>query len=239
MNEKDSAVSPVVGVMMMIVVTVIVAAVVSSFTSGVIANVEPSSGAQVEFVGVSDSYSVNYTYNSRGRYSYVAQGPIGFVFKVNGGDLDLRNLRMNIQGLAWGVAGAATLTYNDDVSLAYLFGEGSQSTRSGASTADGTVSMIFPDLTADNHPRMVKYGEGLEDEDKFDPIVHSGEMFLVYVEYLTPAGQIGLRADRGTTNTTTWASGAIGMDQVGFYDLADMNSGVTYASGMLGMDDFI
>ena len=40
-EQKDDAVSPVVGVMLMLVVTIIIAAVVAAFASGVTADVEP------------------------------------------------------------------------------------------------------------------------------------------------------------------------------------------------------
>lgn len=51
MVERDAAVSPVVGVMLMLVVTVIIAAVVSSFASGMADDEAKAPDAQIGFVG--------------------------------------------------------------------------------------------------------------------------------------------------------------------------------------------
>lgn len=51
MVERDAAVSPVVGVMLMLVVTVIIAAVVSSFASGLADDDAKAPDAQIGFVG--------------------------------------------------------------------------------------------------------------------------------------------------------------------------------------------
>lgn len=47
-NRSEEAVSPVVGVMLMLVVTIIIAAVVSSFASGVITATEKASSAVLD-----------------------------------------------------------------------------------------------------------------------------------------------------------------------------------------------
>lgn len=51
MVERDAAVSPVVGVMLMLVVTVIIAAVVSSFASGLADDEAKAPDARIRFVG--------------------------------------------------------------------------------------------------------------------------------------------------------------------------------------------
>lgn len=57
-EKKDPAVSPVVGVMLMLVVTIIIAAVVSSFASGLGDTAEPAPVASYEFIikaGISEN----------------------------------------------------------------------------------------------------------------------------------------------------------------------------------------
>ncbi|MFA5330824.1 MAG: type IV pilin N-terminal domain-containing protein [Methanoregula sp.] len=51
MTDTSDAVSPVIGVMLMIVVTIIIAAVVSGFASGIVDSQKDTSQAQVRFVG--------------------------------------------------------------------------------------------------------------------------------------------------------------------------------------------
>ena len=67
-NQTDEAVSPVVGVMLMLVVTIIIAAVVSSFASGLGDTTEPAPVASYEFTinaGIEEN-----TKTSSGRYPF-------------------------------------------------------------------------------------------------------------------------------------------------------------------------
>lgn len=58
MNQKKSedAVSPVIGVMLLLVVTIVIAAVVAVFASGVGTDVEPAPATVVDVVSISDGY---------------------------------------------------------------------------------------------------------------------------------------------------------------------------------------
>jgi FlaG/FlaF family flagellin (archaellin) len=47
MKERDDAVSPVIGVMLMLVVTIIIAAVVSTFAGGIMTSQEPTPSASL------------------------------------------------------------------------------------------------------------------------------------------------------------------------------------------------
>jgi len=66
-EQKDSAVSPVVGVMLMLVVTIIIAAVVASFAGGLVTNTEAAPVASLDvniysadYLQMSAAYSGNY-----------------------------------------------------------------------------------------------------------------------------------------------------------------------------------
>lgn len=63
-EQKDDAVSPVVGVMLMLVVTIIIAAVVAAFASGVTADVEkaPNTVLDVKIYEKYTTTSMGYTY---------------------------------------------------------------------------------------------------------------------------------------------------------------------------------
>jgi len=82
---KDSAVSPVVGVMLMLVVTIILAAVVAAFAGGITSNeqIAPSVNFDVSYVaGISDTDKTN----SVPDYSSSASKNNAFVFRLLGGD---------------------------------------------------------------------------------------------------------------------------------------------------------
>jgi hypothetical protein len=222
----EHAVSPVVGVMLMLVVTIIIAAVVSSFGTGLTSDVSTASNARVELVGVSS-----------GGYKDVPPVPpkdtyaqIGIVFKNAGGDsLDLRNLKLYFTGLAWGSQGAFTLTYNDPVSLVYV--ENSPHVVSAA-------GRVQPFENATGH-RIQRFGSGLTAEELEDPIIEPGDRFIIYSEYYAPAGkQLGFRVDRGDLSkpTDTWSSGAVTVDGSSRYTLSDLKSGVVYSEGFLDVE---
>ena len=62
-TKSEDAVSPVIGVMLMLVVTIIIAAVVAVFASGVGMDAEPAPATAVDVVGVSTfgpAYELNY-----------------------------------------------------------------------------------------------------------------------------------------------------------------------------------
>ena len=87
-KEKDDAVSPVIGVMLMLVITVVIAAVVSVFATGLITSSEPSSNVVIslsdhKLTQVGDDYQFST-----------------MTFTHKGGDvLDMSNLKL---ALAYG-----------------------------------------------------------------------------------------------------------------------------------------
>ncbi|SAI89066.1 hypothetical protein MBBA_2222 [Methanoculleus bourgensis] len=223
MQVSEHAVSPVVGVMLMVVVTIIIAAVVSSFATALGGDIDTASDAQVELVGIS---SGGYKDESPPPWTYAQ---IGIVFKnAGGGSLDLRDLKFYMTGLGFGTQGAATLTYNDPVDPRYVEDSGQQS---GA----GRWRVTLPKEAAGH--RMQKFGSGLKLEDLNDPIVEPGERFIVYCEYFSspsppyaPSVTLGFSCARGGYG---WSSGAIDIDGGSEYTLSDIKTGVVYSSGYL------
>jgi len=223
-NFTEHAVSPVVGVMLMLVVTIIVAALVSSFGTGLTGGVDTASNARVELVGVSSGGGQKGTYEQ-----------IGIVFKnAGGGSLDLRNLKLYIAGLGTSPEGVFSLTYNDPVSLRYV--EGSPYVKSGQARG-----LVLPPKEATGY-RMQKFGSGLTPEEMQDPIVEPGDRFIIYSEYYDPGKQwLGLRADRVVdpdypnpdAGGNTWSSGAIAINGGSYYTLSDIKTGVVYSEGYL------
>jgi FlaG/FlaF family flagellin (archaellin) len=228
MQDAEHAVSPVVGVMLMLVVTIIIAAVVSSFSTSLAGEVETGSNAQVELVGISS-----------GGYKNVPSPPpwtyaqIGVVFRNAGGDtLDLRNLKYSMTGIGWSTQGVFTMTYNDPVSLKYVEDSGEQS---GA----GKWRVTLPKEATGY--RMQKFGSGLTLEELEDPILEPGEQFIIYCEYFQPAGKptswepipsakLGFACARGGAG---WSSGAVNVDGGSEYELTDVKTGIIYTSGYL------
>lgn len=93
-NKKDDAVSPVVGVMLMLVVTIIIAAVVAAFASGVATDTNAASNVVIK-LDEYDMATVNYTGNFPGPYQYSSTAVSGskenygvyqMIFQHNGGD---------------------------------------------------------------------------------------------------------------------------------------------------------
>ena len=55
-KKSEDAVSPVIGVMLMLVITILIAAVVAAFAGGLGADAEPAPTTVVDVVGISDGY---------------------------------------------------------------------------------------------------------------------------------------------------------------------------------------
>jgi len=95
---NNDAVSPVVGVMLMLVVTIIIAAIVSAFGGGLIEDTKKAPNAQIRYVGA--------TWDVDGSNTVAP----GLVFEHAGGDtVDLSTLQIDLRG---GLA-ICLITYND------------------------------------------------------------------------------------------------------------------------------
>lgn len=234
-HQKNEAVSPVVGVMLMLVVTIIIAAVVSMFASGMMADTPAASTAQVKFLGIA----------SGGTDKAVDDGLVGLLFEVQGGTLDLQNLKFYVSGTDYYGGGEAYMYYSDPIWDKYYLG--------GANANKNQLKNQFnnPGDAAKYGVRMMKFANLTVDEDNRalglnpDPLVSTGERFILFFEYLTPASAttpttlgFGIHRNDGSGGSTAWQSGAVYANGDGHYVLSDKD-GTVYASGYLKESDVL
>ncbi|MDR0981206.1 MAG: type IV pilin N-terminal domain-containing protein [Methanocalculaceae archaeon] len=233
--QKDDAVSPVVGVMLMLVVTIIIAAVVSMFASGMMADTPQASTAQVKFLGVA----------SGGTDMTIDDGLVGLLFEVQSGSLDLQNLKFYISGTDYYGGGEAYMYYTDPIWDKYYLGGANanknqlryQFNNPADAAKYGVRMMKFSNLTVDENNRAL----GLNP----DPLVITGERFILFFEYLTPASAtapttlgFGIHRNDGSGGSSAWQSGAVYANGDGHYVLSDTD-GTVYASGYLKESDVL
>lgn len=86
-KKSEDAVSPVIGIMLMLVVTIVLVAVIATFSTGLAAEAEPAPSAVLK-VDVDSTWS--YLYNN--------QGGIGsaFLTSVNGDPIDLEKVTVTL-----------------------------------------------------------------------------------------------------------------------------------------------
>jgi len=106
-SKKEDAVSPVIGVMLMLVVTIVIAAVVSTFATGIGADTKAASNAVIELsdyemktVYYSGNWSSGYQFSSMTEETEGSTGNYavyGMTFMHKGGEqLDVSELRLAI-----------------------------------------------------------------------------------------------------------------------------------------------
>lgn len=101
MSRKDSAVSPVVGVMLMLVVTIIIAAVVSAFAGGLAGNQQKTPQVSLtvkgDIQGIEDTDTTNYVPDYPSADYTTANG---LQFENTGGDtFSLGDIQIQLQSL--------------------------------------------------------------------------------------------------------------------------------------------
>lgn len=100
----ESAVSPVVGVMLMLVITIIIAAVVGMSASNFVGNVASSPMTQINYIG---SVQGNDFENG-------FLGEVGLLFENAGGEnIVLSNLELTLKENTRGVVNETVITFND------------------------------------------------------------------------------------------------------------------------------
>ncbi|WP_425438300.1 type IV pilin [Methanocorpusculum petauri] len=233
-KNKDTAVSPVIGVMLMLVITIIIAAVVSFSATGFLGSASTSGGsADVKFIGL---YTGGYTLGE-GYPNTATIGEGGMVFEVTGNTpLDVTNLRLSGSGSV-GSGGSFAVSYNTPVALDWI-----SSTEGGTASSGKVRSHLTQPASSIDH-RIVKFGEGWRNEEKYNTIVQPGERFVVLAEYVMkgygnpPSYMIGFAARN--TDGSTAISGAISSDGNSLITLMDMKTGKVYYSGALTNDQAI
>ncbi|MCZ9313055.1 MAG: type IV pilin [Methanocorpusculum sp.] len=233
--RNDHAVSPVVGVMLMLVVTIIIAAVVSMFASGMMAGTPAASTAQVKFLGIA----------SGGSDMTKDDGLVGLIFEVRSGTLDLQKLKFYVSGTDYFGGGEAYMYYSDPIWDKYYLG--------GTNANKNQLRYQFnnPADAAKYGVRMIKFSNLTVDDSNIalglnpDPMVTTGERFILFFEYLTPATAtnpttlgFGIHRNDGTSGGTAWQSGAVYANGDAHYVLSD-TAGTVYASGYLKESDVL
>ena len=229
MVRRDDAVSPVVGVMLMLVVTVIIAASVAMFSTGFVGdlnNLDGTAITTVKYIGVDGAGVQDFT----GKMKEFS-GDCGLVFEVVSGEpIDLTNLAIEFDDGGTG-AGKVVVSYNDLPSQAYAPDQGK---------AQGvTPSAKFYGTTAS---RMVPYPVAAK-IDLRDTVIYPGEKFLIVAEYVSKAGAVGIRVDRNDPNdaATAYRSGAYYMSATSTakIKLFDESTGTVLFEGRLADGVFL
>lgn len=108
---RENAVSPVVGVMLMLVVAIIIAAVVSGFAGNIVSNTEKTPKVQIQYVGVIAG-NISSDLGDLGE--------VGLVFEHKGGDaISLFDLQIDLKENIRTGGNESTISYNDVPSSTY------------------------------------------------------------------------------------------------------------------------
>lgn len=210
-SRNDDAVSPVVGVMLMVVVTIIIAATVSVFSTGFVSDTDVAPGTLVEYVGVLTGQSGGL-------------GEIGLVFENKGGEtLLLSDMSLHLK---------STLSGGDEVSISYTDAPSSK-------YLDIPVPNEAR-LSSNFTYRMKKIGVGdlpgvatslanskIKAGDRF--VIHADRYFE---DGTSKYGQVAYVSDRGMTGSP-YTSGEFEVSSRTTYTLSDKNTGAIIASGTL------
>lgn len=210
-NLKDDAVSPVIGVMLMVVVTIIIAATVSVFSTGFVSETHTAPQTQVEYVGVLAGQEGEL-------------GEIGLVFENKGGEtLLLSDLELLLK---------STMSGGDEVSIAYTDAP-SETYRMVSAPGEARLSKDFT-------YRMKKIGV-VDRADFATSVANSkikaGDRFVIHADRYfskdeSKYGWVMYVADRGVTGPS-YSSGEFEVSSKTTYTLIDKNTGATIASGTL------
>jgi hypothetical protein len=203
MSARENAVSPVIGVMLMIVVTIIVAAVVSGFASGIADQQKDTSQAQITFVGpVWDPY-----------YG-------GLEFKNSGGeDVDLRYMGIHLMD------GNTQAEFTSRDTLA------KDPTNTDPRYFQGDRWCDYPDwcLADEIKKRFEKVGDSGHSMN----IIAPGEKFRVYSDFFYTNKDRQYLGFRTYRDGTYYTSVGLFSGNLKKYTLFDTRSGKVYASGDL------
>lgn len=232
--KRESAVSPVVGVMLLIVVTVIIAGVVALVSSGFIEQTPKSAmEPEIDFVGL---YTIGYSMpggmqSIPKKFNQSEAG--GLLFKVKGSTpVDLTKLKLDLSSYTGG-GGFVSLTSNDPVSTAYLPGSSNWKNRNG---------MILPPEFMRGH-RVVMYGVNANDENLEEKlnvtVAEPGDMFIFVPEYIGNSLSLAIGLRKDDEHGTAIQSGAMSADGGTFITLSNTDTGAQYVYHVLQAQDII
>lgn len=230
MQKKDEAVSPIMGVMLILVITILVAGVVAVFATQFTDTTQDKlTITKVKYVGLDDGGLSLYTglkkANMDASNSYTR--PFGLVFEVISGEpIDLKNLRLDLDDKDNPVpssrGGKCTIAYNDYIASDYTNGG------KGAG-----LTKVLPPVGATK--RFVPYPYPAK-VDTASTIINPGERFMIMGEYYQSSnnmfGVATVRADEGSTSR--YNSAGYFVSAYSSYVLVDESTGNVLASGNLG-----
>ncbi|HJK77868.1 MAG TPA: type IV pilin N-terminal domain-containing protein [Methanocorpusculum sp.] len=210
---QENAVSPVVGVMLMLVITVIIAAVVSGFAGNIVSSTEKAPQVQLKYVGV---MAGNISSDSGDL------GEVGLVFEHKGGeDLSLFNLQLDLKENIRTGGNETTVAYNDAPSATYKNNQ-----VAGESRLSSTVKN-----------RMTKIGVSSgATATPGNTLIKPGDRFIIFADRIiaTPNSSynhVYFIADRG--GSTAYSEGEFELSAKTLYSLIDTKSGAIISSGDL------
>ena len=230
-QKKESAVSPVIGVMLMLAITIIIAGTVTIFATQFADGSKNDIGiTKVSYVGFDDGGSSAFSGHSMDMTNKALYAvPFGLVFEVESGNpVDLKNLRLDLDDFNKSGGGRCTISYNDYIAEDYFTG----------TKMDPPV--LLP--SKKSKKRFVPY--------PYNPngstIIQPGEKFMIMGEYYRPPGTLPpqyhlqnnlfgiatIRADEG--KYTRYNSAAYNIDSTTYYTLVDESTGYVLAKGNLG-----
>lgn len=216
-QSNESAVSPVVGVMMMLVVTIILAAVVSAFASGVAG--DTSAAPQASILATEIVFDGAYDGNNGDYYGQFIPMPtavsgkmtdVYVVFEHRGGDsINLDNIEMQLSSMS--KSDEKSLVSNSytpyDGGNSYIGSIGDKSSIAGFSGNWATYLETYPDKGT---------------------VVSPGDKFVMHADFVT---------QDGSTNSICWMNNDavyqfwVDAGDVLTYDIIDKNSGKVITSG--------
>jgi len=212
-STEENAVSPVVGVMLMIVITVIIAAVVSGFAGNMVSNTEKTPQAQIQYVGV----MAGNLSSSLGDL-----GEIGLVFEHKGGEeISLFNLQLDLKENIRTGGNEVTVAYNDAPAAIYK-----NIQKPGESRLSDTVKT-----------RMKKIGIlSTAVATQGNTLIKPGDRFIIFADRIIAVqgssyNHIYLIADRG--GNAAYSEGEFELSAKTLYSLTDTKSGASISSGDL------
>ena len=234
--SMTEAVSPVVGVMLMLVVTIVIAAVVSGFATGIMSDKAADLPGKITFHGIA----------SGGTDKVLDDGFVGLLFDVEGGTVDLENLKLYISGSDFGGGGEAYLTYNDPLWSKYYLGGAEANKNQLKNQFNNPGGEVLASDPTDFYSSVMKKYTNLNPDGSGmskDTVLTAGDKFIIFMCYYTPAtatgpDTLGFGMHRASGASGAWQSGAMYANGDGHYILSD-NGGTVYCEGYLKATDVL
>jgi FlaG/FlaF family flagellin (archaellin) len=217
MHNKDEAVSPVVGVMLMLVVTIIIAAVVSGFAGGLAGdtNKAPQASITAKEIVVNEAYDAN---NGNWNQDIVTGkcDDVYVVFEHMGGDgINLNNIEIHLGSLKYAHEKTAI---------------------SNAKSVDILAYGDHDNISTEFSKGWSTYIEGYPDEAS---LISAGSKFVLHADYIRD-GTGGSMVFKKISWQPEGAPGKFSVDVGDYltYDIIDKETQKSISSGQILVRDF-